>query len=141
MDEQPMTEVEAEPDTIEMSGRERRACERAVLRVPVTVNSVTTFRGESRDISPGGIFVALGDELPVGSLIDVQFRVPGVEHPFEVLGEVRWARFDEHSVDARTAGIGVEFLDLSRTGQDVIVELLGSPFASDATYEALAVAY
>lgn len=121
MDEQPTMEVDV--DTIEVPS-ERRTSRRTALRVPVKVQSLTEFRGESRDISAGGIFVAMDEDLPVGSLIDVEFRLPGISRAFSVLGEIRWVRSDEQSRQADLAGIGVEFLDLPSNGQDVVGEMV-----------------
>lgn len=108
------------PDTSELSDAERRASPRVELCVPVEVESVTSFRGKSADFSAGGMRVKLDDVLPVGSLVDLNFRIPGVHRRFEVLGEIRWVRESAE----RASGHGVEFLNLPADGGRAIRELV-----------------
>ncbi|MFP4601219.1 MAG: PilZ domain-containing protein [Persicimonas sp.] len=123
MNDQPTIEIDTDEmgaDTSEMSDAERRASPRVELCVPVEVGSVTSFRGTSADFSAGGMRVKLDDVLPVGSLVDLNFSVPGVHRRFEVLGEIRWVRESAQS----SSGHGVEFLNLPDEGGRALREVL-----------------
>ncbi|MFU8804990.1 MAG: TIGR02266 family protein [Bradymonadaceae bacterium] len=99
---------------------EQREVERVKLRVAVTLESISNFYGFSIDVSEGGIFVAMRDELPVGSFVDLEFRIPDVEEPFEVLGEIRWHRTVYDPEGEVFPGYGIAFMNLDDAGLEHI---------------------
>lgn len=80
------------------------------------------FTGFSKNLSEGGIFVATDDLVPIGTLIEMSFTVPNVAHHFKTIGEVRWAR--ETSSHLGPAGVGIQFLEVSRDQRQLLREVL-----------------
>jgi uncharacterized protein (TIGR02266 family) len=65
-----------------------------------------SHRGQSRNISLGGMFVESADLLAVQTTIQVRFRVPTQPEPIDVTGEVRWIeRGDKPGMGIRFHGL------------------------------------
>lgn len=117
----------AEEDTFEVdSGTprgsvNRRERNRVTLRMVVEVESVTSFFGLTANISPTGVCVVAGEELPVDSLIELEFHIPRQTTSTHVLGEIRWKRPMEAQGEAFAYGIA--FLDLSESDRAVLASL------------------
>ena len=101
---------------------ERRDHERVRLRVAVEIDSVTSFFGFSTDVSVAGIRVVADEELPIGSLVDLEFQFPRGEPPVDALGEIQWKRplASEQAVFA----YGIEFLDLAEADERRLADLV-----------------
>jgi uncharacterized protein (TIGR02266 family) len=70
------------------------------------------FTGFVRNISNGGLFVAIGHAPQVGSKVVVRFQIPTFPEPLVAEAVVRWVRpFRAESPDVMP-GMGVEFLAL-----------------------------
>lgn len=88
---------------------DRRRSERVALKIPVDYSSVDSFFSEfSANINEGGIFVRSEKRVPLGAIVQLQFKLPGREQPLQLAGQVAWIE-----ADAAQRGIGIEFIDLS----------------------------
>lgn len=97
---------------------EHRASQRTSLSVELHLASESHFfSGLSGDISEGGVFVSTYRDLAVGSLVDIEFSLPGSERTIHARGEVRWHR--DASPDA-APGVGVAFEELSEEDRALI---------------------
>lgn len=63
------------------------------------------------DISVGGVFIETHSPFPVGTLVEFDFELPGLNQKVHAQGIVRWS-CDERIQD-RQAGMGIEFLKVS----------------------------
>ncbi len=105
-----------------------RAAPRLGLQMPVDCQSLKSFQpARSLDLSARGMFVRTSQVFPVGDELLVRFNLPGVAHPFKIVGRVMWSS----SVDTPQgvpAGMGIQFLDLTgeelSTIEQYVVELL-----------------
>lgn len=68
------------------------------------------FCGLSGDLSQGGVFIATYLSFAVGSLVDLEFSLPGTDVTLQACGEVRWVRNPSQDT---SPGIGVAFEELS----------------------------
>ena len=92
------------------AAEEHRASPRTSIEVELHISSDSHFfSGLSGDLSEGGLFVSTYRQLALGSLVDLEFSVPGSEHPVHARGEVRWHR--DASPDA-PPGVGIAFEEL-----------------------------
>jgi len=84
---------------------------RLPLEVPVHLREGgVSFGGVTRNIGPGGVFVATLRPLGVGAKVIVALDLDGDAQLVEALAEVRWCRpFVE--LDDRPAGVGLRFID------------------------------
>lgn len=70
-------------------------------------------RGKSLDISSGGIFVESAADIPVGTMVELSFALPGVNQPVSCHGEVVWLNRRPKSLKPHYPnGFGVRFRDL-----------------------------
>ncbi len=82
---------------------------RAALKVPVLLREGrSSFPGVTRNIGPGGVFVATIGPLGVGAKVVLTLR--GESEVIEALAEVRWCR-PFVDLDNQTAGVGLRFID------------------------------
>lgn len=101
---------------------ERRQSERQALKVPVDYSAVDAFFGEfSANINEGGIFIETDAPPEIDTLVQLQFRVPGLDRPIQVSGRVAWINDDK---DGDAAGMGIEFQELQPEVRDTINALV-----------------
>jgi uncharacterized protein (TIGR02266 family) len=84
---------------------------RAGLEVPVQLRTGGAFcAGVTKNIGPGGVFVATTRLLSAGDRVTVTFRMKAGDAPVEALAEVRWCRASDE-LDDQPAGVGLRFID------------------------------
>jgi uncharacterized protein (TIGR02266 family) len=89
---------------------EHRSSERISLEVELHLASDSHFfSGLSGDISEGGVFISTYRRLAVGSLVELEFSLPGSQRPVRARGVVRWHRAPSPQFPP---GVGVAFEDL-----------------------------
>lgn len=71
------------------------------------------YAGLTSDVSEGGVFVATGHTLPVGTRVTVSIQLPDAADPHQVEGIVRWIREPEVCRGGAVPGYGVQFDVLS----------------------------
>jgi uncharacterized protein (TIGR02266 family) len=97
---------------------EHRASKRISLEVELHLASESHFfSGLSGDISEGGVFVSTYRALAMGSLVDLEFSLPGSDEPLHARGEVRWHR---DATPDFPPGVGISFDELSEEDRKVI---------------------
>lgn len=73
------------------------------------------FTTRTKDISEGGLFLASTLPLAMGSRVGIHMVL--ADEPIDVEAEVMWTLTDQ---DGATEGIGVRFVELTRTAQRAI---------------------
>ena len=75
--------------------------------------------GSSRNISRNGIGIVLNRRHPVGTMLNLSFRLPNETKPFRTRGKIAWV--DEFTVGPDKAfDTGIEFLDVDEAKSDAI---------------------
>jgi uncharacterized protein (TIGR02266 family) len=102
----------------------RRAHARFTVDLDVSLESDHNFyAGFAENLSAGGIFVATHKALPIGEVVVLSIRLPGLAQPIECAGEVRWVR--EYSERSNVPpGLGLRFVDIAPGGTDAIERFL-----------------
>lgn len=97
------------------AGAERRDKQREPLTVEIGLLAEHQFyTGFTQDIGTGGLFLTTRELRPIGERFRVLFRIPGSEHDFQPLCEVRWHRSPRKTGEpAVRPGMGLRFLDLT----------------------------
>ncbi|MBP7125532.1 TIGR02266 family protein [Myxococcota bacterium] len=94
----------------ETEKRDLRQSPRLQYEASVELESDDRFyTGFSRNISTGGLFIAVPSPPPVGTRLTVRFRLPTLQDPVEAEAEVRWVRDGSGEL---MPGMGVRFLSL-----------------------------
>jgi type IV pilus assembly protein PilZ len=105
-----------------IEGIERRHSPRADLLVRVNYQTVDALFSEfARNINEGGMFIETEDPQPVGSTVELEFKLPGSEDPLTVTGRV--VRNDADGPDG-PLGMGIEFESLAQVERDQINEII-----------------
>jgi len=99
----------AAPHSGAMGAAETRQHQRHNVELEVTMESETNFyMGLTENLSEGGLFIATHVLKPLGTQIEVSFKLPGAPESIKVTGTVRWLR--EYSPTSDTSpGMGVRF--------------------------------
>jgi len=101
---------------------DRRAKPRYAVSLSVTlVGDHNFYVGLTENISEGGIFVRTHRQIPIGTVLKLEFSLPTSETKLSVVGMVRWVRSanalrEEHNNfgsvddDAFKPGLGIQFV-------------------------------
>ena len=107
------------PSRIE--GIERRKTPRSDLLVRVNYTAVDSLFSElARNINEGGIFIESEAPQPVGTTVELEFKLPGTDEPLDVIGRV--VRVDHEGPDG--SGMGIEFENLDVDCRDLINDVI-----------------
>ena len=117
-----------------IDGIERRASPRAEIVVRVNYQAVDSLFSEfARNINDGGIFVETENPQPLGTKVELEFKLPGDGRPIEVVGNVvRSVSADQVGSDG-VAGMGIEFENLGPDVREQINEIIQKLRSASAT--------
>ncbi len=104
---------------------ERRASPRAEIVVRVNYQNVDSLFSEfARNINDGGIFVETDAPQPIGTNVELEFKLPGADRPIEVIGNVvRSVSTDQVGSDG-VSGMAIEFENLDSDVRQQINEII-----------------
>ena len=104
---------------------ERRVHRRVRLETDVSLESESNFfAGFAEDVSAGGLFVATHSYAPLGTEIDVSFRLGDTR--IVASGIVRWIRELDDRNPEMTPGMGIQFTSLPEGVQTTIERFVRS---------------
>ena len=108
-----------------IDGIERRASPRADFVIRVNYQTVDSLFSEfARNINDGGVFVETDAPQPIGTSVELEFKLPGADRPVEVVGNVvRSVSVDQIEPDG-IAGMAIEFENLSSDARQQINEII-----------------
>ena len=108
-----------------IDGIERRASPRAEFVVRVNYQTVDSLFSEfARNINDGGIFVETDTPQPIGTSVELEFKLPGADQPIEVIGNVvRSVSTDQVDSDG-VSGMAIEFENLDSDIRQQINEII-----------------
>ena len=117
-----------------IDGIERRASPRADIVVRVNYQNVDSLFSEfARNINDGGLFVETEIPQPVGTKVELEFKLPGADQPIKAVGNVvRSVSADQGDSDA-AAGMGIEFENLDSDVRQQINESIQKLRSNSAT--------
>ncbi len=104
----------------------RRAYTRQDVELEVSLESESNFyMGLTENLSEGGLFIATHQLKPLGTQIDVSFKLPHMADAIKAKGTVRWVR--EYSETSDTMpGMGVRFERIAPEQVEQIREFLAA---------------
>ncbi len=117
-----------------IDGIERRASPRADIVVRVNYQNVDSLFSEfARNINDGGIFVETDSPQPIGTSVELEFKLPGADRPIEVVGNVvRSVSTDQVDSDG-VSGMAIEFENLDSDVRQQINEIIQKLRSDGAT--------
>jgi uncharacterized protein (TIGR02266 family) len=91
----------------------RRANPRIPVAVPISFQAGGVIAGaRTQDLGRGGVAIRTMEPLPLGTMIELTFRLPGSPRDITAEGRVAWSD--------RRVGMGVQFEKLSSEAQQVL---------------------
>jgi type IV pilus assembly protein PilZ len=103
----------------------RRSSPRADIVVRVNYQTVDSLFSEfARNINDGGLFVETDTPQPVGTSVELEFKLPGADRPIEVIGNVVRSIDSDQATPDGVAGMGIEFENLDSDVREQINEII-----------------
>ena len=108
-----------------IDGIERRSSPRADFVVRVNYQTVDSLFSEfARNINEGGIFVETEIPQPLGTNIELEFKLPGADRPIEVIGNVVRSIGPDQVGSDGVVGMAIEFDNLGSDVREQINEII-----------------
>ena len=108
-----------------IDGIERRNSPRADIVVRVNYQTVDSLFSEfARNINDGGLFVETDTPQPIGTSVELEFKLPGADRPIEVIGNVVRSIESDQATPDGVAGMGIEFENLDSDVREQINEII-----------------
>ena len=90
---------------------DRRHSERENIKIPVDYSAVDAFFSEfTTNINEGGMFVETEAPPPLDAIVQLQIRLPEMDHPIKLGGRVAWVSDGKGEAPP---GMGVEFQEMT----------------------------
>lgn len=102
---------------------ERRKEQRIPIEIEVKYSTGDSFVIDwTMNISRGGMFIRTPNPLPVGSVLKIQFSVPGAQENISAEGIVRW-KIDPSDPNI-IPGMGIEIISIDESSKNILNEFI-----------------
>ncbi|HDH87997.1 MAG: hypothetical protein B6I32_01390 [Desulfobacterium sp. 4572_20] len=71
------------------------------------------FKSYIANFGQGGLFIHTTKNLPVGSLLDLEFNLPDSNQEITTKGKVMWIRPQDMSTEKMPPGMGIQFINMN----------------------------
>jgi len=78
------------------------------------------FKAYIANVGEGGLFIHTTKNLPVGSLLDLEFSLPDTNQSITTKGKVVWARPQDMSTEKMPPGMGIQFIDMNPNDRELV---------------------
>ena len=96
-----------------LNPRERRKYHRAEVKWPVIVkHSKKPLKSVTINASAAGAFIRCGKPIKPKEIVEIVIKIPCIEPPFEIIGEVMWSNTYGPDDTITPHGIGVQFKNI-----------------------------
>jgi len=82
------------------------------------------FRAYIANLGEGGLFIHTTKNLPVGSLLDLEFSLPDSNQAITTKGKVVWIRPQDMSTKKMPPGMGIQFIDMNSNDKELLKNYL-----------------
>lgn len=95
----------------------RRKEERIAANIRISFKSMGDFfKAYIGNVGTGGLFIKASyktvENLPVGSLLNLEFNLPDSSHVISTKGKVIWVRSQDEVDQKKPPGMGIQFVDM-----------------------------
>ena len=96
-----------------LNPRERRKYHRAEVTWPVIVkHSQKPLESVTINASAAGAFIRCAKPIKPKEIVEIVIKIPGIEPPFEIIGEVMWSNTYGPDDTITPHGMGVQFKNI-----------------------------
>ena len=78
------------------------------------------FKSYVANLGEGGLFINTTKNLPVGSLLDLEFTLPDSNQAINTKGKVVWTRPQDMSTEKMPPGMGIQFIDMNPEDKELL---------------------
>jgi len=78
------------------------------------------FKSYIANLGEGGLFIHTTKNLPVGSLLDLEFNLPDSNQAITTKGKVVWIRPQDMSTKKMPPGMGIQFIDMNPNDNELL---------------------
>lgn len=78
------------------------------------------FKSYIANLGEGGLFINTTKNLPVGSLLDLEFNLPDSDQAVNTKGKVVWTRSQDISTEKIPPGMGIQFMDMNPDDKELL---------------------
>ncbi len=99
----------------------RRGGERVSGKINISFKKANDFfKAYIANLGEGGLFIHTTKNLPVGSLLDLEFSLPDSNQAITTKGKVVWVRPQDMSTEKMPPGMGIQFIDMSPKDNELL---------------------
>jgi uncharacterized protein (TIGR02266 family) len=99
----------------------RRSGERVSGKISVSFKRASDFfKAYIANLGEGGIFIHTTKDLPVGSILDLEFSLPESDQVINTKGKVMWVRPQDMSTEKIPPGMGIQFIDMNPNDKQLL---------------------
>jgi uncharacterized protein (TIGR02266 family) len=99
----------------------RRSGERVSGKISVSFKKARDFfKAYIDNLGEGGLFIHTTKNLPVGSLLDLEFSLPDSNQAITTKGKVVWIRPQDMSTEKMPPGMGIQFIDMNPNDNELL---------------------
>jgi len=99
----------------------RRIGERVSGKINISFKTASDFfKAYISNLGEGGLFIHTTKNLPVGSLLDLEFSLPDSDQAITTKGKVMWARPQDMSTEKKPPGMGIQFIDMNPNDNELL---------------------
>lgn len=99
----------------------RRTGERVSGKISISFKRASDFfKAYIANLGEGGLFIHTTKDLPVGSLLDLEFSLPDSDKVITTKGRVMWVRPQDMSTEKMPPGMGIQFIDMNPSDSELL---------------------
>ena len=103
----------------------RRRDERVGAKIRINFKTANDFfKAFITNLGTGGLFIKTTyktvDSLPVGSILSLEFNLPGINNTIKTKGKVIWTRSQDMVDEKRPPGMGVQFIETRHEDSELL---------------------
>jgi len=103
----------------------RRSGERVSGKINISFKTASDFfKAYIANLGEGGLFIHTTKNLPVGSLLDLEFSLPDSDQAITTKGKVMWARPQDMSTEKMPPGMGIQFINMNPSDNELLKNYL-----------------
>ena len=103
----------------------RRIGERVSGKISISFKRASDFfKAYIANLGEGGLFIHTTKDLPVGSLLDLEFSLPDSDQVITAKGRVMWVRPQDMSTEKMPPGMGIQFIDMNPNDKKLLKNYL-----------------
>jgi type IV pilus assembly protein PilZ len=111
---------------------DKREHSRAEIQMEIGCRNLDVFsKHNTLNISRGGVYIQTDTPLPLGTEVDLEFTLPGMEETIKVQGLVVWVHErTKISISSYQPGMGIKFEEISPEGLTMITNCVDKLLAN-----------